>query len=431
MLCFVVTFHAVLVSGQCDPKLGPAGKTECAKTPSDDYEWRTCLSNKYIEYSSGGKDSCADTNATYCWYSCSKEFLNGGNDCNCTKGAKQVPASLPGTCYNSEDSSCSWYEDCLQKKHPTCGSSTLAFLVASKFCRLQENQQYSFSPLARKWINETRRCSQTTTWIPMIRSWSTKGCEGKENFSFKQEQLCYLGPLSSNLKTTSICDLSLSDWWRVFWSMESDLGLVSKVASYSFGSAMIRTTQLNCENQPLSHNGDNLRFIEIKLKPMSNNSREVHEINFNKNFISLLTDIASQTNWNGNEKLGWYAYGGYVNEVNSTILASANILFFDKSSLKNDVPLSNKFLNDTVKQFMKDVNNGEITINNKELKKMFQIHSVSWCDSQTCQQSLQRVKANKHKESTKSNGEGSMKFKSWSLYICFFIFTAVSTKLFL
>jgi hypothetical protein len=50
--------------------------------------------------------------------------------------------------------------------------------------------------------------------VPVLRPFWTQTCAEVKRLAFSYQTSCYLKPY---IGVPSICELSVSDWWRIFW----------------------------------------------------------------------------------------------------------------------------------------------------------------------------------------------------------------------
>ena len=202
---------------RCYASSGPAGRASCVDlsqryTPGQ-YQWATCLTDAYIQQKSGHRHHCGNRQAKYCWYQCmievhGKEGGDVSKDCSCDPRTHltQEGVVLPDSCFSPSGDSCSWYQNCLERKHPTCGARTNAYALthAEKFCNLYRVYNSKFTPLGQKWIDAVRKCLQVSL-VPLLRAWSKPACQQIRAKAFESHTSCYFSP---DQGAPSICDLN-------------------------------------------------------------------------------------------------------------------------------------------------------------------------------------------------------------------------------
>ncbi|GAU87245.1 hypothetical protein RvY_00127 [Ramazzottius varieornatus] len=187
----------------------------------------TACRNAYIVQKSGGAHECEDRSHLYCWHQCMLEnsSVEGGlvtEDCACNAdfGQNITELSLPWQCYNPDGRDCSWYRDCLERKHPCSGDhASYAIDYGEKFCLMYNDRFELFSAEAQQWIDGVRKCLQVAL-VPLIRPYYSGSCEDIKRQAFASHAPCYLRP---GYGAPSICGLSCSDWMTAFWTVKGSL----------------------------------------------------------------------------------------------------------------------------------------------------------------------------------------------------------------
>ena len=228
IICIIVSFESSF-SAECDINIGPAGTFGCIE--DDRYtggkQYATCLTNIYIQEKSSTKGQshmCMIRSSTYCWYQCMGETHNKfsgpiSEDCSCNGSPSSTSLPLPEECYSPDGKQCSWYRECLEKKHPCVGKSTgYAIEYAEKFCNLYNDNYDMFSIKGQKWIDSVRKCLQVSL-VPAIRPFYDGNCDDIKKIAFESHAPCYVGANGC----LSICDLSCADWLKSFWTIKGSI----------------------------------------------------------------------------------------------------------------------------------------------------------------------------------------------------------------
>ena len=125
---------------------------------------------------------------------------------------------LPEKCYSPDGHDCSWYRDCLEKKHPCTGQQAdYAIKFAEKFCFLYKDNYNLFSVKGQEWIDGVRKCLQVAL-VPIIRPYFKGNCQDIKKQAFDSHAACYVNP---GFGASSICDLNCRDWLSVFWTIKT------------------------------------------------------------------------------------------------------------------------------------------------------------------------------------------------------------------
>ena len=162
--------------------------------------------------------------------------------------AVPTSTSLPEKCYKPDGHYCSWYRDCLEKKH-ACAShkDDYAIKYANKFCGLYEENYKSFSVKGQEWIDGVRKCLQVAL-VPIIQPSFKGNCKDIKKRAFDSHSSCYVNP---GLGVPSVCDLSLRDWRSVISTIKTSL--VSEMSQTLYGMFEVGS---NCLRKTLSSGFD-------------------------------------------------------------------------------------------------------------------------------------------------------------------------------
>ncbi|KAK7496401.1 hypothetical protein BaRGS_00012323 [Batillaria attramentaria] len=220
----LATLSAVDTSG-CDRDTGPGGVSMCLQFKGyDGPQWGACLTTIYVDRISRGKHQCIENSSTYCWYQCMIETHDeaDGNvtaDCACDAfSSTETNTTLNHTCYSPPGDVCSWYRDCLERKFPCRESSdNYAIAYAENMCNLYGQQKDELSSQGAYWLDVVRKCLQVVL-VPLLRPFESGHvtCDTVRKHALKSHASCYTDPY---LQAPSICDLSASDLWTVFWGV--------------------------------------------------------------------------------------------------------------------------------------------------------------------------------------------------------------------
>lgn len=225
----------------CDRILGPGGAMHCIQVDGyDKLQWGTCLTNEYLDRKSKGLHECVEKNSTYCWYQCmievhNKESGNVTDDCECSPTEPtDINTTLSHACFSPNGTECTWYRECLERKFP-CREASDEYIIAyeEKMCNLYGQKVNTLSAQGARWLDATRRCLLVNI-VPLLRPFESDGvtCSVIKSEALQTHAQCYLIPYST---APSLCDLSASDFWTIFWGMrgqfssyfiESMLGLI-------------------------------------------------------------------------------------------------------------------------------------------------------------------------------------------------------------
>ena len=70
-------------------------------------------------------------------------------------------SAIPSSCYSPSGTSCNWYRECLEKKHP-CDSSSYPYALtfAEHFCKVYGKHYSWFTRDGQRWVDGVRKCLQ-------------------------------------------------------------------------------------------------------------------------------------------------------------------------------------------------------------------------------------------------------------------------------
>ncbi|XP_041358957.1 uncharacterized protein LOC121375528 [Gigantopelta aegis] len=337
LLCMLfICFACKECGGSCNKYVGPSGSVDCFKIPRyTKYQWGTCLTDSYIQQKSGGRHRCEDPTATYCYYQCMLETHGQGRgsvsqDCQCNPDETEVtrttvsPTTLvPEWCLSPDGSDCSWYRSCLEEAYPCEGSqNAYAVSYAEKFCLLYDKSSTSFSDIGQEWINAVRKCLQVSL-VPLLRPWEKPSCQEIKVRAFASHSKCYLTPYSG---APSICNLTVGDWWKVFWTIKN--AFVEATSATLNG--MMKTI-LGCGKSYLDRPFDYIRVIKLKLTTTIRRiGRSVGDNSGDERVGEIADSIATGLNWKS-KGVGWFAF------------SQNNSLSLDKTHVTMTIILADKF----------------------------------------------------------------------------------------
>ena len=293
----------------CDPDTGPAGVVRCFLDPSYDaqYQYGTCHANSYVRQTSKGKHECRDRTSTYCYYQCmlEKHGLYSGSvyeDCRCDPNGSlpQPSVILPTACYSPDGTDCGWYRQCLAKEFPCTGHAEYAINYGEKFCNLYTNSRLHFSRRALQWINATRKCLQVAL-VPVLHFGPAKPtCEEIKTIAFESHVPCYVEPH----RGLSICNLSLADWVRVFWTIKSSF-LPPTFAETLKASVEVLTDCGIVWSTQLSKYG---YAVSVQLEERINGQAVGDMLSDDELAHAIVLDISSSLQWSQDSTIDWYAF---------------------------------------------------------------------------------------------------------------------------
>ena len=382
--------------GECNIRTGPAGRFGCINI--DRYQgeqYASCLSSAYIKQKSGGKHHCINWWADYCWYQCMLENHNQDNgpvskDCACTDNPDEsLPTEtlpLPEKCYSPDGRDCSWYRDCLEKKHPCAGhQADYAIKFAEKFCLLFIDNYNSFSSKGQQWVDGVRKCLQVTL-VPMIRPYFNGDCEDIKKEAFDSHAPCYVNP---GFGVPSMCDLSCGDWLSVFWTIKSSF-LTSDAfrvltGMIEVGSKCISKT-LFCSllgaGAMTTPYGRMAALLLLLTSDISNRQKSDAKLTREVDRYELaakITDfVAIQLKWN-HDHLDWFGYTLDEN-IEAGENVSINIWLINKNKNSTDDLVGNE-----ITRFEDWITSGKNYLNVDVNGVQFKPVTLSLCENTNCE----------------------------------------------
>ncbi len=415
---------------KCDPSTGPAGQAECVHFEDyyDDYQWAVCLTNTYIQLKSNKEHICrplpSGDRPNYCWYQCQIETfgLDKGtvyDECRCTPGGslptfKPLPddngdTGLPEWCLSPSGTECTWYRECLEKRHPCEASGNgYALSYAEKFCNLYTQRSKYFSALGLEWVNAVRKCLQVAL-VPHIRPWSKPTCQELKKIAFDSHTPCYLEPFPG---APSICDLGCLDWAQIFWTIKS--GYTQAFVESLQGTVDV---MLGCGKKfTLLGNGCPTVIVRLVLirKLIRLGKRSIDQgLVLNNLAGSVADELATKLKWD-KRVMDWYAYA--PNNTNNRDIESdkveVEVLFGDKMALDlSDKEASNVQpdfdLENTVKNFADAVEKGllhDMVIGNEKVS----VKSLTACQDMHCEETFLDVTASPPRHNLSNCNYGSI-----------------------
>ncbi|OQV15755.1 hypothetical protein BV898_10092 [Hypsibius exemplaris] len=169
-------------------------------------------------------------------------------DCACTPEPDDSSATalpLPEQCYSPAGRDCTWYRECLERKHSCTGHQAgYAIRYAEKFCQLYGDHYNSFSDQGQQWVDGVRKCLQVSL-VPMIRPYYNGDCADIKRQAFASHAPCYVAP---GFGAPSMCQLGSRDWFTAFWTIK-DAFLTSDALETLTG---ILDVMIACPNHPLT-----------------------------------------------------------------------------------------------------------------------------------------------------------------------------------
>jgi len=125
---------------------------------------------------------------------------------------------LPDGCFRPDVIGCEWYTDCLEKAYP-CDGTRHGYAVeyGSWYCRLFERNADIFSAVGRRWTRAVAKCLIEALVGSVLRSTKERRtCAEIRRIAHESHAPCYLSPGPGE---PSVCDIALSDWIALVWTL--------------------------------------------------------------------------------------------------------------------------------------------------------------------------------------------------------------------
>ncbi|XP_076076633.1 uncharacterized protein LOC143047449 [Mytilus galloprovincialis] len=411
-----------VVDGNCDRDTGPSGVTECFLDSSyyKEYQWGTCITNVYMQEKSGGKYHCRDSTRTYCYYQCMLELhdVESGpvyDDCKCENGQEYTESNLtlPSRCYSPSGADCSWYRDCLERKFKCSGTEDdYAMAFATKFCDLYSQNYQDFSQDGQQWIDAVRKCLQVSL-VQSLRPYLPFTCEDVKRIAFDSHTPCYVKPIPES-PSISVCNLDASDYFSVFWTIQSSLKTSTNSSLRTIRSMFETLKQCTVSFLPSFSFDGPVRLVKLKLKYffILGRRRRPNSDDKMKILNDFVDSMAYKLHWQENGVL-WFSDP----EINSNNSASSetyidvfltNRNVYDLDAKNTRVPSN---LNTTVNKFKKMTQTGDLNGNIGGFS--IKILTSQGCLDASCDTLLFNVTANDNGVT----GDGSMFFPNLMIMV--------------
>ena len=394
-------------------------------------QWGTCLTDTYIRQKSRQKYQCEDQSRTYCYYQCMLEVrgkVNGDvtDDCKCNIGATPPSTlspqpTLPSWCSSPSGSDCSWYRECLEKRHPCSGKpGDYGIAYAEQFCKLYSSSYSKFNLQGKAWVDAVRKCLQVAL-VPMLRPYQNPTCEKIRDFAFKSHTQCYLSPFPG---APSICDLSIKDWWQVFWTIKGSF--TQSLESFQESVKGVLQTATGCGKRIVKDSYDIVvKQIQLVMKVIKKKVREKRSIQHyfsnsdDKIAGHIAASIAKQLRWDS-RVMDWFPLA--VSNLTNNHTLVIRILLGDKYAVglvTKSEGLPPTDLNKTVSAFVTAVKNG--TLRMKTNRNSFQevvLTSVGACVGISCKNTYLEAKAHEPNRVTKTQASLLMHILALAMSFC-------------
>ena len=229
-----------ILAFQCNATHGPSGDVGCLRENSFQYQLIRCVTRDDAKFIIKNNDDYFASHCTeyinlnntvierkFCKLNCMTEYYNDdtkniNDDCLCDPNSfghlkVHKNPTISNSCYNP-DGSCSWYIECLQKRHYCLDTDEYAITYGLKYCKMFEDSIQKFSSRAQNWLKNVKKCLQIEL-VASIKEYSRSNCSEIKRVAFISHTSCYLKPNGES----GICNLTLNDWINIFLTMKSAL----------------------------------------------------------------------------------------------------------------------------------------------------------------------------------------------------------------
>ena len=368
-------------------------------------QWSTCVTDLYIRQKSKGRHGCAEGQAN-CIYQCMLEVhdANSGkvsSPCTCSTldglntdtgmAEKTVKPTviLPSWCFTPTGADCSWFKTCLEKRY-YCGAKFKGEIIkfAEELCGLYLNPYSDLSKSGNMWINGARKCLQVTL-VPLLRKWHGKNdqsCESLTKHAISSYSHCFYSPFPATIP--AICELPLTDLWRIFWHLRQTL--VNEKVQYSL-LALLRSIE-NCnEFQKVDLNEGKVRKLVFHV--------ERHEVLGQLQEGTFLSEELGQKIAKhfclDKEGIVWFAYpkigSTFTNNTSEFVFYIADKREHRMSQELGADPIVN--LNNTVLTLVDAVRRNELCFRGSGAKQDYRITATTVCHDLECRRNTWKVQA--------------------------------------
>ena len=192
---------------------------------------------------------------------------------------------------------------------------------ASEFCRLYSGNRANLTAQGQRWLDAVRKCIQVKL-VPIIRPYVDMTCTAVKTFALETHPPCYQAPYPGE---PSICDLALSDWGKIFWTVKG-----------GFETAVIPSLKglLNVTNRCPSTVLQGLNYTrnsqELGLRMFRLTAEKIQrDMDYGPTADIIVHQLANQLEWK-NKGVQWFAFIGQsmnANEVPFDVLLGSRSMY--------------------------------------------------------------------------------------------------------
>ena len=295
--------------------------------------------------------------------------------CRCSISHSIPKPVVAPECYSPEGKDCTWYRNCLEKRHPCQGTKDgYAIEYAEKYCNLFSDNYNNFSPIGRCWIDAVRKCLQVAL-VSTLRQHIT--CQKIREIAVQSHSRCYVSP-------KPICDLPYSDLAMLFSLINGAL-----VDDFRGTTQQISSVIKECLTAFVS------RSLRIFIKAAK---KVVDYINKGREAFKKVVDyIANKFNW-VRDRLDWILDDDDSDSANKRQLideeTGINLLLVDLVALNITngttpipYPQGRNKLAEAIVRLADAVSNGELSnipVNINGTDVTLEVFSVGLCSDDFC-----------------------------------------------
>ena len=193
---------------------------------------------------------------------------------------------------------------------------------AIQFCDLHNRYKPHFSVKTRQWIDFVRRCLLVRL-VPLIRPFfNHTNCQQIDSYAADTQLQCHFEPFRFE---TSVCDLDLVEWAKVFWTVKGNLnrstseGLKNMIMSTSRCRNNMLQSILGDTGTPIIQNiqQTGMFLARLTVKDGHGNETVTEVTDYSEVAERIINQLAIQLKWNQNGVL-WLAFVHNHTNINET-----------------------------------------------------------------------------------------------------------------
>ena len=159
-----------------------------------------------------------------------------------------------------------------------------------------------FSPRALQWINAARKCLQVAL-VPALHFGEVKPtCEHIRRMAFDTHVPCYVAPFPG----LSVCNLSLADWERIFWTIKSSFLPPTFVETLKASVEVLAYCDIIWSSQLPRYTY--VFSLNVQLEEMLLGQATSDMLSDDQLAHAVILDISSSLQWSEKSNIDWYAF---------------------------------------------------------------------------------------------------------------------------